>query len=143
MDPRLNIITLGVKNLSKSRKFYEQGLGFPVAKASDEKIVFLKLNGICLALYPIDKLAEDITITPKSYPTNFHGFTLAHNTKSKDEVDQILDIVQKAGGKILKKAQDTFWGGYSGYFSDPDGYAWEVAYADFWKFDKNGNLILD
>ena len=143
MEARLNIITLGVSDLKQSREFYEKGLGFPVAKISNENIIFFKTSGVCLALYPLEELVEDITIESKTDTTDFHGVTLAHNTKTKDEVDHILNAAQKAGGKILKKAQDTFWGGYSGYFSDLDGHIWEVAYADSWQFDERGNLILD
>ena len=81
---------------------------------------------------------------------NFHqldirlpSFTLAHNTREKQQVDQISSSAEHAGGKIEKPAADTFWGGYSGYFSDPDGYLWEVAYADFWKFNPDGSLVIE
>lgn len=143
MEARLSIISLGVKDLEKARKFYQQGLGFPVADISTSEIVFLKTNGTCLALYPVDKLADDIGIEFNEYKPGFKGSTIAHNTRRKDEVDEILRAAQDAGGKVLKPASDTFWGGYSGYFSDLDGHIWEVAYADFWKFDAVGNLALD
>jgi hypothetical protein len=143
MEARLSIITLGVEDLDRSRKFYSEGLGFPIAKMSDANIVFFKTSGVCLALYPAAGLAEDAKLPFSGNLPDFRGVTLAHNTKSKEEVDQILQAAQSAGGRILKPAEDTSWGGYSGYFADPDGHAWEVAYADFWQFDENGNLVFD
>jgi uncharacterized glyoxalase superfamily protein PhnB len=91
----------------------------------------------------LEKLAEDVSADQPSTRGSFPGITLAHNTKSKNEVDEVLALAEKCGGKIEKPAKDVFWGGYSGYFSDPDGYLWEVAYADFWKFDENDSLIIE
>jgi predicted lactoylglutathione lyase len=143
MEPRISIITLGVSDLRHSYEFYHEGLGFPTSRNPESGIVFFQTSGTCLALYPLDKLAEDVSPTQSSSRGHFSGITLAHNTKSKDEVDTILSQAEKAGGRIEKPAQDVFWGGYSGYFSDPDGYLWEVAYADFWKFNPNGSLIIE
>lgn len=143
MEPRLSIITLGVKDLDTSRKFYHEGLGFPPSKMSNEEIVFFKTGGVCLALYPINKLAEDVSPELCVSPTGFSGVTIAHNTRSKAEVVEILNKAKCCGGKILKPAQDTFWGGYSGYFTDPDGHLWEVAYADFWTFNSDGSLVIE
>ena len=143
MEPRISIITLGVSDLTRSFKFYHEGLGFPTSRNPESGIVFFQTGGVCLALYPLEKLAEDVSPSQSSLRGQFSGFTLAHNTKSKDEVDTILSRAEKAGGKIEKPAQDVFWGGYSGYFSDPDGYLWEVAYADFWKFNPDGSLIIE
>ena len=143
MEPRISIITLGVSDLERSYKFYHEGLGLPTSRTPESGIIFFQTGGVCLALYPLDKLAEDVSPSESSERGRFSGITLAHNTKSKDEVDAILSLAEKAGGKIEKPAQDVFWGGYSGYFSDPDGYLWEVAFADFWKFNKDGSLVID
>lgn len=142
MEPRISIITLGVTDLERSYRFYHEGLGFPTSSKLEDGIIFFQTSGTRLALYPLDKLAEDIS--PDLTPDNprFHGITLAHNTHLKEEVDTILELAEKAGGKIVKPAQTVFWGGYSGYFTDPDGYFWEVAWADSWHFNEDGSLIL-
>ena len=98
------------------------------------------MNGIIFSLYPDDALAEDIQIDPKG--TRFSGISIAHNTKSEEEVDQVMAEVEKLGATIVKKAQKVFWGGYSGYFRDPDGHLFEVAYNPFVQFDENDNLIM-
>lgn len=128
MKPKISIITLGVKDLKKSHEFYKKGLGFPVESAS-EGVVFLKLEGTWLALYPREQLAEDAMVPQEG--SGFQGFSLAHNVKSKEDVDAVLNFAEQAGAKIVKPAQDVFWGGYSGYFSDPDGFLWEVAWNPF------------
>ena len=137
MQPRLSIVTLGVKDLQKSKQFYRDGLGWKTSDKEDEDIVFFKLNSIVLALYPYDKLAEDALVKPDG--TGFTGITLTHNVGSEKEVDEVLETARKAGAKIIKNGQKVFWGGYSGYFADPDGYLWEVAYNPFWKLDSEGN----
>ncbi|WP_435234795.1 VOC family protein [Psychromonas sp. PT13] len=142
MEPRISIITLGVENLDRSYVFYS-ALGFPTTKRPSDGIIFFKTGGVCLALYPLDALSKDISsdfATPRS---GFSGITLAHNTHSKSDVDKVLALAKKVGGKIEKPAQDVFWGGYSGYFSDPDGYLWEVAYGDCWEFNEDGSLVID
>jgi len=143
MEPRISIITLGVDDLDRACRFYRDGLGLPTTMSGEEGIVFFKTSGAILGLYPRDKLAEDIGPKFAQLPgKGFSGITLAHNTKSKAEVEELLARAEAAGGKIEKPAQDVFWGGYSGYFSDPDGHLWEVAYADSWKFNPDGSLIV-
>ncbi|MDG3087733.1 VOC family protein [Vibrio hannami] len=142
MEPRISIITLGVSDLERSYEFYHKGLGLPTTREPSEGIIFLKTSGTCLALYPLDKLAEDISPNLAIPQPGFSGITLAHNTRKKEEVDKILSKAEAAGGKIEKAAQDAFWGGYSGYFSDPDGYMWEVAYSDGWQFNEDGSLVI-
>ena len=142
MEPRISIITLGVSDLEKSYEFYTS-LGFPTSRKPDSGIIFFKTGGVCLALYPFDELAKDVSPDLKPNRPDFSGITLAHNTKEKSEVDAILQLAEKSGGKVEKTAQDVFWGGYSGYFSDPDGYLWEVAYADSWEFNEDGSLVID
>ena len=140
---RINIITLGVKDVQKSLEFY-QNLGFktPNTEAAPA-IVFFNNGGSKLALYPFEQLAQD---TGEQFNAierqGFSGFTMAYNAKIKEEVDEILSLAEKSGGMIVKQAENTFWGGYGGYFKDLDGYYWEVAYADFWQFDKNDMLVI-
>lgn len=143
MEPRISIITLGVADLERAYQFYHHGLGFPTTKSPEDGIIFFQTGGTCLALYPADKLAEDVAPDFPAERTRFSGVTLAHNTREKGQVDQILQLAEKSGGKIEKPAADTFWGGYSGYFSDPDGYLWEVAHADSWEFHPDGSLVID
>lgn len=140
MEPRLNIVTLGVRNFDAALSFYKDGLGWLTSSASNEQIAFFPLGGVVLALYPREALAEDAEVEPNG--TGFTGITLAYNAKSSEEVDQILEQVETLGAKIVKKAQKVFWGGYSGYFADPDGYLWEVAFNPFFQFDEKNNLIL-
>ncbi|HEY1707879.1 MAG TPA: VOC family protein [Rhizomicrobium sp.] len=130
MKPKISIVTLGVRDFAKSLAFYRDGLGFPAPKYKDgEDIVFFYLEGIVLALYPRAALAEDAQV-PDSAP-GFSGVTLAHNVKSKEDVDAVWAHAVSAGATPVKKPQAVFWGGYSGYFADPDGHLWEVAYNPF------------
>ncbi|MEM6602694.1 MAG: VOC family protein, partial [Pseudomonadota bacterium] len=136
-----NIITLGVSDLQKSKAFYINGLGWKPAQASNDNIVFFQLNHIALTLYQHEALADDACI--EANRSKFRGFSLAYNTRSEKEVDQTLAFAKKAGAQITKPAQKVFWGGYSGYFLDPDGFLWEVAYNPFCTITKDGDIILD
>lgn len=130
MKPHITIITLGVEDLRRAIEFYHNGLGFPLLDEGDsESIAFFKLDSIILGLYPRDKLAEDITISLEG--TGFQGFTLAHNVGSPEEVDKTLAEAVAVGAVLVKPGQKVFWGGYSGYFKDPDGFYWEVAHNPF------------
>ena len=185
MKPKIGLITLGVSDLKRSLTFYRDGLGFPTHEyKEDAGIVFFKLEGTWLALYPKDKLAEDLVDTEhpaesqdeqesislpfprgglggvdflkeeaprppseKGEKNNLPSIpslvrrgdilpeslsvTLAHNVGTKEEVDTVVQLAVKAGAKLIKQPQDVFWGGYSGYFADPDGHLWEVAYNPF------------
>lgn len=142
MEERISIITLGVKDLERSFRFYHEGLGFATNSELDDGIIFFQTAGTRLALYPLDKLAEDVSPKTKGEISGFHGITLSHNTRTKAEVDQVLQMAEEAGGKIVKPAQDVFWGGYSGYFTDPDGHYWEVAWAESWEFNPDGSLVV-
>jgi len=128
MQPRMSMITLGVRDLEASVKFYEQGLGFP-RRESPPSVAFFTLNGTWLGLYDREALAEDANVSPEG--SGFSGIAIAHNVHSEEEVDQVLQHAVYAGAKLLKPGQKVFWGGYSGYFSDPDGYLWEVAHNPF------------
>jgi hypothetical protein len=137
---RITILTLGVADLGKATDFYKAVLGTP-PNISDG-ITFIELPGTWLALYPFDKLAEDISPDVPITNSGFNGVTIAHNARSKKEVVEILECAESVGGKIIKKPQDTFWGGFSGYFSDLDGYYWEVAWGPMFEFAENGEMKL-
>jgi len=142
MEPRITIITLGVNDFQKSYHFYNSGLGFQTDAKPTDQHAFFKTNGTVLSIYPIDKLAEDINPDlPKEKPI-FSGITLAYNAKEKSDVNAVLMQAQNAGGKIVKPAQDASWGGFHGYFADPDGHYWEVAYFDKFQYDDHGDLQL-
>jgi catechol 2,3-dioxygenase-like lactoylglutathione lyase family enzyme len=140
MDCRLTVVTLGVADLDRSRRFYGDGLGWRPAKGSDENIVFFAAGAVVLALYPRDLLAEDAGLT--SGTRGFGGVALAQNVGSPGEVDAALAQAVTAGGTLLKKAQRAFWGGYSGYFADPDGHPWEVAHNPHWELTSEGLVRL-
>ena len=130
MKPIVSIITLGVSDIKKSVKFYRDGLGFkPHNFKEGDTFMMFEMEGTWLALFPKDKLAEDITISPKG--EGFGGITLAHNVKSKEEVNKVFQLAISCGAKAIKTPENVFWGGYSGYFADPDGYYWEIAYNPF------------
>jgi len=138
MDQRMSIITLGVSDLKQSRSFYES-LGWEVAtEQQSENIVAFNLQSFVLALYPRDDLAKDADVEMSSSANP--SFTLAYNVNSEDEVDRIINEVRNVGAKIVKEPQKVFWGGYSSYFSDPDGYLWEVAFAPDSKVEKDGSF---
>ena len=137
MKPRISMITLGVSNLEKSVTFYKDGLGFPKMESPPE-IAFFTLNGSWLSLYAIKSLAEDATVSPEG--TGFKGFTISHNVASEPEVDKTIKQALSAGATLVKPAQKVFWGGYSSYFKDPDGYLWEIAHNPlFWVGPKDDN----
>jgi len=128
MKPRISIVTLGTQDLARATRFYEQGLGFP--KMSFEgNVSFFQLNGTWLSIYPWDLLAQDAQVTSDSQ--GFRGITLAHNVDSEDAVVALLQEAQTAGATIIKPAQKTEWGGFSGYFADLDAHLWEVAFNPF------------
>ena len=139
MEQRLSIVTLGVRDLAKSRKFYE-ALGWRAANVKSDAIAFFQLGGIAFALYGRADLAKDAGV-PDSAP-GFSGISLAHNVRDKAEADAVIAHAVKSGGRLVKKAQDVFWGGYSGYFADPDGHLWEVAWNPFFPLDAKGAISL-
>ncbi|MFZ1063459.1 MAG: VOC family protein [Acidimicrobiales bacterium] len=141
MEPRLSIITLGVADLQRSFEFYANGLGLATTRTPDQGIIFFQTSGVTLALYPYDELAHDVGAEWNVPRSRFSGITIAHNVRSRDEVDAVLALAARAGATVVKPAADTFWGGYSGYFSDPDDYLWEVAWGAF-EFHDDGSLII-
>lgn len=139
MEQRLSLVTLGVADLARSRRFYEEGLGWTKNNA-EEEVAFYQLNGLIFALWTRPDLAEDANIEDTG--ATFSGMALAFNTRSHDEVDEILADAAAAGGTVLKPAKEVFWGGYSGYFADPDGHTWEVAWNPGWAIDESGHISL-
>lgn len=140
MRQKINLITLGVLDLEKSVNFYEKGLGWVRSLKSQDEFVLFPLGGITLALFPVATLSEDTTISYS--PSEFAGITFSYNAKSEKEVDEVMELVESLGALIVKTAQRAFWGGYSGYFKDPDGYLIEVAFNPYWELDENDNLKL-
>jgi len=136
MKPRITLITLGVDDLERAVRFYRDGLGLETqgivgAEFDYGAVAFFDLQaGLKLALWPRTSIAHDTGIAPvSSSPT---GFTIGHNVSSKAEVDAVMDQATAAGAAVVKPAHDTFWGGYAGYFQDPDGHLWEVAWNPQW-----------
>lgn len=142
MEPRITLITLGVSDLSRSVRFYRDGLGWPTNYLEGAGIAFLETAGTRLALYPLAELATDIAPDVQPSRGGFGGITLAHNVRTKPEVAAVLAQAEQAGARIVKPAQDVFWGGHSGYFRDPDGYYWEVAWNPHNPLDNQGFLRL-
>ena len=139
LEPRLSLVTLGVEDLARARAFYE-ALGWQCAISPDSpeynNLAAFDLNGFCFGLYPRDKLAEDANVPPEG--SGFRGVALAYNVRDKAEVAQIIQAAVAAGGQCIKPAEDTFWGGHSGYFTDPDGHLWEVAHNPFSPLGEDG-----
>lgn len=124
MEPHVSLITLGVSSLERAVAFYRDGLGLPM-REGDSGVAFFQLRGLWLALFPHEALAEDAGVS--SAGQGFAGITLAHNVRTDKEVDALLEQAVAAGGLLVKAGSPAFWGGYSGYFADPDGHLWEVA----------------
>jgi catechol 2,3-dioxygenase-like lactoylglutathione lyase family enzyme len=126
MEQRMSFITLGVENLDKSVDFYENKFGWKRSELSNDKMILFQLNGILLSLYDRHKLAEDATVD--STGSGFKGFTISYLTRNEKEVDDLIAKLKKQNVRIVKEPQKVFWGGYSSYISDPDGYLWEIAF---------------
>ena len=141
MKARISVITLGTRDLPRARRFYCEGLGWAASSSSNEHIVFIDAGGVVLALYSRDQLAEDARLDAAG--SGFGGVTLAHNVRTRQEVDLALRVAERAGARIIKPAQEVFWGGYSGYFADPDGHPWEVLYHPYLAFAEDGSLRTD
>ena len=140
MEQRLSLITLGVADLGRARRFYE-ALGWTASPASQDSVTFFQAGGMVVALWHRDALAADAGLAPAP-AAGFSGVALAYNTRSRDEVAEVLDAAITAGATLRKPAADTFWGGHSGYFSDPDGHLWEVAWNPFWRVMPDGEVMI-
>lgn len=141
MEQRLSLVTLGVADLARARAFYADGLGWTPTDVGSEEIVFFQLAGIAFGLYGRDDLAADAGLDDAS-GAGFGGIALAHNTRTREEVDTVLALAERAGATIVKPAEDAFWGGYSGYFADPDGHLWEIAWNPGFAIDADGHVHL-
>ena len=139
MEQRLSLVTLGVSDMARARGFYER-LGWRASSASNDAVTFFQASGVVFGLYGRDSLAEDATVSPEG--SGFSGVALAHNTANREAVDAVIAEAEAAGGTVVKSAEDVFWGGYSGYFADPDGHLWEVAWNPHFPFDDAGNLVV-
>jgi predicted lactoylglutathione lyase len=137
MDQRVSLLTLGVKDLAVSKKFYVDGLGWkPVFE--NKEIIFFQTGGMVFALFLRDRLAEDFGADPKTFGRA--PMALAYNVRAKSDVDSIIQRARSAGAAILDAAKEKSWGGYSGYFADPDGFAWEVAWNPAWRLAPDGSV---
>lgn len=139
MEQRVSLITLGVADLERSREFYER-LGWRRSMANTEGIVFFQTGGMALALYPRTELAKDANVSARG--DGFSGISLAYNARTRAEVDAVLLEAVAAGAKLVRPAQEAFWGGYSGYFSDPDGFLWEVAWNPSFPIAADGSIRI-
>jgi hypothetical protein len=141
MEPRVSLITLGVADLARAVRFYRDGLGWPMSGVGGDDAAFLQLRGgLVLALYPRKLLAEDARIAGDA--GGFGGMALAYNVPEKDDVDRVLGFVVARGATLLKPAEDASWGGRSGYFADPDGHPWEVAWNPGFPMGADGEINL-
>ena len=140
MRPRINIVTLGVEDIARSRAFYER-LGLTASSAGNDNVAFFDANGIVLALFGHRALAEDAHVAPRAMP-EFRGVSLAWNAGDEAEVDSIMAHALACGATLVKSPQRVFWGGYSGYFKDPDGHLWEVAHNPFFPLTAEGRIAL-
>ena len=139
MEQRLTIVTLGVDDLSRMRTFYTEVFGWTPIDDSSDRIVFFQLNGIQLALFGREALAEDARVDAEG--SGFRSFTLAHNLRSEKAVDRQFDVFEANGVTIVKSPAKTFWGGYSGYIADPEENLWEIAYNPYMVYDDAGNVV--
>jgi catechol 2,3-dioxygenase-like lactoylglutathione lyase family enzyme len=138
VDQRVSVVSLGVADLDRARGFYE-ALGWASPSKPEEGVVFFQTGGMVLALWSRESLAEDSAVTDAG---GWGGVTLAHNVRSPDEVDVVLEEARAAGATVGRAGAQTFWGGYSGVFIDPDGHPWEVAHNPFWQLDTDGAVRI-
>jgi catechol 2,3-dioxygenase-like lactoylglutathione lyase family enzyme len=138
VEQRLSLVTLGVADLGRARRFYE-ALGWQSGAAPDDDVVFFRAGGTVLALWGRAELAEDSGVEDGG---GWGGVTLAHNVRSPAEVDAVIAEAERAGATIKRAPGPTFWGGYSGAFADPDGHPWEVAHNPHWDFTEDGSVVL-
>ncbi len=139
--PRLTVVTLGVRDLAAATAFYTTVFGRG-PRPGTEGVSFFELPGTWITLFPLEKLAEDISPTQSAERGAFSGITLAHNARSRKEVIRIVETAEKAGARVVKKPQETFWGGFGGYITDPDGYHWEIVWGPMFDFTADGSLCF-
>ena len=140
LTPRINFVTLGVADIARARGFYER-LGLRASSASNADVTFFDANGVVLGLFGHHALAEDAHVVAGPPPA-YRGVALAWNATSEAEADAIVAHALACGGRLVKAAEKVFWGGYSGYFADPDGHLWEVAYNPYFPINPQGRIEL-
>lgn len=138
MEQRVSLITLGVQDLARARRFYE-AIGWKTAAAPGDDILFFQAGGFIVALWDRAKLADDSGVRDSG---GWGGMTLAHCVASAQDVDAVMDDARAAGAQVTREAAETFWGGYSGVFADPDGHPWEVAHNPHWTLHQDGSISL-
>jgi uncharacterized protein len=138
VEQRVSLVTLGVRDLERARRFYE-ALGWTTNAAPNDDVVFFQAGGIVVALWSREELADDSVVTDTG---GWGGITLAHNVRSPQEVDAVLAEAEAAGATVARPGADTFWGGYSGVFFDPEGHAWEIAHNPRWTLHEDGSIEL-
>lgn len=138
VDQRLSLVTLGVSDLDRARRFYE-ALGWTSGWQEGEEVVFFQAVGMIVALWGREQLAADTGLPDSG---GWGGVTLAYNARSPEEVDAVMDEAERAGARITRPAEETFWGGYAGVFVDPEGHPWEVAHNPHWTLDEDGSVRL-
>lgn len=139
MEQRISVVTLGVNDLAASRRFYVEGLGWKPA-SEDHDIIFFQAGGMIFALFLLEKLAEDLHADPSTFGRP--AMALAYNVRAKDEVDLLIKRAVESGATMLRPARLASWGGYSGYFADPDGFAWEIAWNPGWLLNPDGTITF-
>ncbi|MBL8545554.1 MAG: VOC family protein [Hyphomonadaceae bacterium] len=139
MEPRVSLITLGVGDLARAKAFYTK-LGFAASSVGGAEVVFLHAGPMALCLFPRESLACDADVPAEG--SGFRGIAIAHNVRQKDEVDAVIAEAVSAGGSVAKPAHDAIWGGRSGYFADPDGHLWEVAWNPHFPLSPEGALTV-
>lgn len=140
LDPRISLVTLGVEDVARATEFYRK-LGWKKSSASQDSVTFIQLKGTVLGLFSRDALAHDAKV--ENTPKGFSGITLAHNVTSERGVDAVFKFALSCGATEVKKPEKVFWGGYSGYFADPDGHLWEIAYNPFFPLNAEGHIVLE
>ena len=138
MDQRVSLVTLGVADLDRARRFYE-ALGWTTGWEEGDDVVFFQAGGMILALWGRDQLAADSAVRDGG---GWGGVALAHNVRSPEQVDRVMDEAERAGARITRPAAETYWGGYARIFVDPDGHPWEVAHNPHWTLDEDGSVRL-
>ena len=134
----MSLITLGVSDINRARAFY-RAMGWSEGAGSTDEVVFFQVGGVVFGLWDRSKLAEDSAVTDAG---GWGGVTLAYNTRTREDVDEVIDLARESGATLGRAPGDTFWGGYSGVFIDPDGHPWEVAHNPFWSVDAEGSTFL-
>jgi uncharacterized protein len=138
MEQRLSLVTLGVRDLAAARRFYES-LGWSTTSEPDSDVVFFQAGGMVFGLWGRDQLAEDSGVEDAG---GWGGVTLAYNARSREDVDAVVAEAREAGATVTREPAETFWGGYSGVFVDPEGHPWEVAHNPYWTVGEDGSVTL-